>query len=70
MTPELTMILTNGFTLIFYILLLCYVLFSASTFYHWFTFGNSKSISTLSLVTYLVVSTPLLLTMAISLSLM
>jgi hypothetical protein len=68
MNPEITIFLSQGFTLLFYILMLCFSLFSIATFYHWFTFGNSKSISMISLVTYLVVSAPLFAVMLVSLS--
>jgi hypothetical protein len=70
MTPELYTLLSQGFTLLFYVLTLCFVLFSIATMYHWFTFGSSKSITMISLVTYLVVSAPLFIIMTIALSLM
>ena len=70
MTPELSILLSQGFSLLFYVLTLCFVFFSVATIYHWFTFGNSKTISMISLATYLLVSAPLFVVMTIALSLM
>lgn len=54
-------------TFIFFLLTLGYVAFTAVLTYHWFTYGNDKKINNLSLVVYLLLSSPLFLTMSISL---
>jgi uncharacterized membrane protein YjjP (DUF1212 family) len=70
MTPETYALLQNGFIVIFYVLVLCFALFSIATVYHWFTFGSSKSVSTISTVVYLLGGVPLFILMTVFLALM
>jgi hypothetical protein len=70
MTPEFYDILQNGFIVVFYVLMLCFVLFSIATIYHWFSFGSSRSISLISMAVYLIVAAPLFLLMSLFLSFM
>lgn len=60
----------NGFIALFYVVMLCFVIFSIATIYHWFTFGSSRSISLLSMAVYLIVAAPLFLLMTFFLALM
>jgi NADH:ubiquinone oxidoreductase subunit 3 (subunit A) len=57
-------------TMLFYIVTLLFTIFSVASVYHWFTYGSSKSVSTLSLAVYLIVAAPLFIVMSIALSLM
>ncbi len=52
---------------IFYLITLIFVIYSLCVAYHWFTYGESRSISTLSLAVYLCGSAPLFFIMALAL---
>ncbi len=69
MSPQLNFLLSSGLHILFYVLTLVFVLFSVFTIYHWFTYGSSRHLSSLSLAIYLIVSAPLFITMSIVLSL-
>lgn len=70
MTPQIEFLLYTGFHILFYLVTLIFVIFSVFTVYHWFTYGSSKHLSTLSLGVYLLVAAPLFMTMSVLLSLM
>jgi hypothetical protein len=59
-----------GFSILFYLITLFFVIYSVSIAYHWYTYGEKKSISSLSLAIYLVGSAPLFMIMAFSLYMM
>lgn len=61
-------LLATGLQALFYIITLIFVFYSLFIAYHWFTYGSSKTITTLSLAIYLLVSAPLFMTMAFTLS--
>jgi hypothetical protein len=65
-----TDVLYYGFSILFYLITLFFVIYSISVAYHWFTYGERRSVSSLSLAIYLVGSAPLFMIMALSLSLM
>ena len=46
-------IFNNIFDLIFYVLLLVFTIHALVVSYHWFTYGDSKKISTTALIIYL-----------------
>jgi hypothetical protein len=69
MSPQLNFLLSSGLHILFYVITLVFVFFSVFTVYHWFTYGSSRHISSLSLAVYLIVSAPLFITMSIVLSL-
>ncbi len=60
--------LSTGLQALFYLITLIFVLYSLFIAYHWFTYGSSRTTATISLAIYLLVSAPLFLTMAFSLS--
>ncbi|MFM2381863.1 MAG: hypothetical protein RLZZ76_630, partial [Candidatus Parcubacteria bacterium] len=62
--------LHNGFIFIFYVLMLCFALFSIATMYHWFTFGSNARVSTLSTIVYVLGGVPLFILMTVFLALM
>lgn len=51
----------------FYVVTLIFVGFSVSIVYHWFAYGHSKALSTLSTIIYLGVSAVLFIGMAAAL---
>jgi hypothetical protein len=57
-----------GLRLLFFLMMLFFTIFSVATIYHWITFGSSKTLTMVSICTYLVVSAPLFLIMSISLA--
>lgn len=54
--------------LIFYVVALIFTLYSVILAYHWYFYGTSKKISTLSLSIYLLGSAALFIAMSISLN--
>jgi len=54
--------------LIFYVVALIFTIYSVILAYHWFTYGTSKKLSTLSLSVYLMVSAALFIALSISLN--
>jgi hypothetical protein len=52
---------------VFYIAVLCFVIYSLTLAYHWFAYGSSKALSMLSLAVYLVGSAVFLIMMSTSL---
>ncbi len=58
-------VFSSGLLALFYIITLVFVVYTVSVAYHWFTYGGSKSISTLFLAVYLLVSAPLFIIMAL-----
>lgn len=56
-----------GQELIFYVVMLIFLLYSATLAYHWFSYGTKHTTSMLSLAIYLIVSAPLLLIMSLTL---
>ena len=61
-------LLATGLEALFYIITLVFVFYSLFLAYHWFTYGSSRTITTLSIAIYLLVSSPLFLTMALILN--
>ena len=70
MTPQFAFLAVTGFNILFYVMTLTFVIFAVCTAYHWFTYGSSKRMSTISLAVFLGVSAPLFIVMSITLSLM
>lgn len=70
MEATLSINMESLFTLGFFVVTLIYAVFTIIVVYHWFTYGNDKRLTSLSLTIYLLTSAPLLLLMAISLALM
>ena len=66
--PHILNIFNNIFELIFYVLLLIFVLHTLVVSYHWFTYGDSKKISTTALAIYLIGGAILFLTFGITLT--
>lgn len=54
-------------TLVFFLFVFVFAIFTIAIAYHWFTYGNDKKLSMLSFSIYLLLCAPLILTMAISL---
>lgn len=52
-------------TLVMYVILGIYVMFTAILYYHWQTYGTDKKISGLTLVLYFATTIPLLIVMGI-----
>ena len=62
---ELSMpFIANGIEGLFYVLLLAFTLQTVFLSYHWFTFGTSRSISTVALAVYLSGGAILFMTLA------
>lgn len=66
---EIYGIFSLGLQALFYLITLIFVIYSVCVTYHWFTYGSSKRLSTLSLAVYLGGSAPLFIMMAVALSL-
>ena len=66
--PEVfTSLLSVGLELIYYVVMLSFIMYAAVLAYHWFSYGTKQQTSMLSLAIFLIVSAPLLLTMAFTL---
>jgi hypothetical protein len=63
----LSILFSSGLLALFYFATLVFVVYSVSIAYHWFAYGEKRTLSTLSLAVYLMVSAPLFLIMALSL---
>ena len=61
-------LLSSGLLALFYLITLVFVVFSVSVAYHWFAYGEKKSLSMIALSIYLIGSVPLFLIMALSLT--
>ena len=66
--PLISDVFNNIFELIFYVLLLVFTIHTLVISYHWFTYGDSKKISTTALIIYLSGGVVLFLTFGITLA--
>lgn len=60
-------LLSSGLQVLFYIAMLCFVVYSVVLAYHWFTYGSNKALSMLSLAVYLIGGAVFLMMMSTSL---
>ncbi len=60
----------QGLYVLFYIITLLFVIFTACLAYHWFTYGSSKSVSALTFCIFLLGSAPLFISMSVALTLL
>lgn len=51
-------------TLMFYVLIAIYIIFTAMLYYHWQTYATDPRVKFVTLVTYFVITIPLLLTLS------
>lgn len=65
---DITPLMTLGLKGLFFIMLLFFTFHTIFLAYHWFSFGNNKSVSTLALGIYLAGGAVLLITFAIAVS--
>ena len=66
--PLISNVFNNIFELAFYVLLLSFTIHALVVSYHWFTYGDSKRISTTALTIYLSGGVVLFLTFGIILA--
>ena len=68
--PRILTVFNNIFELIFYVLLLVFTIHALIVSYHWFTYGDSKKISTTALTLYLIGGILLFSTFGIALTIL
>jgi hypothetical protein len=56
--------LADVITLLFYIAVIIYIIYSVILYYHWTQYGTNKAITGLTLITYGLTTVPLILIMA------
>jgi hypothetical protein len=56
--------LADVITLLFYIAVIIYIIYSVILYYHWTQYGTNKAITGLTLITYSLTTVPLILIMA------
>jgi len=66
--PQVTYIPSNipsgdFFTLLLYVALLIYVVFTGILFYHWNAYSSDRKVSTATYATYLIITIPMILTL-------
>lgn len=55
-----------GKEIIFYVVVFFFIFYAVALAYHWFSYGTAQKTAMLSLAVFLIVSAPLLLTMALT----
>lgn len=60
---SLNLFLTDGVRLAFLLALGIYAIFSAILYYHWNSYSTDNTVTKITYVTYLITTTPLLMTM-------
>lgn len=62
--PQLSVSLPDFISLVFYLVLGIYAIFTAILYYHWNAYGNSLKVTGLTYITYIAITVPLILIMA------
>lgn len=62
--PQLYTFIPEFISLVFYLVLGVYAIFSAILYYHWNAYGNSLAITGLTYIVYFAITIPLILIMA------
>lgn len=65
--PSIVQMIPYGMSFLYYALLLIFVIYGAFLAYHWYSFGTSKRVSTIALVTYLLGGAFLFIILSLSL---
>lgn len=63
MTPEIALMIREFFELLFPILVVVFIIHTIILSYHWYTYGDQKSISTTALIVYVAGGVILFLTL-------
>lgn len=70
MEAPLTLPMLNGpelVTIIFYLIVIWYVIYTCVLAYHWLTYGHSRQAAILNIAVFLLITTPLIVGMSITL---
>lgn len=62
--PQLSTFIPQFISLVFYLVLGVYAIFSAILYYHWNAYSNNLAVTGLTYITYLAITIPLILIMA------